>query len=71
MARMEVARRKECKGFDFADVVGYAIENMTENQWFYANNGEHQHRMTIIHLLTPQNFIRYTSNYTPKATPDE
>lgn len=67
MSAAAKARESECRGHDFADVVGYALESMAGNQWF----AENPDRMTIQHFLRPNNFQRYASNYTPKATPDE
>ena len=57
------AREKECGGMDFPDVVAFALEKMSGNEWFRDN----PERMTLAHFLRPDNFHRYASNYSPKA----
>ena len=65
MAAAAKAREAECRGYDFADVVAFALERMAGNAWFKENPD----RMTITHFLRPDNFQRYAANYAPKDQP--
>lgn len=67
MAAAAKAREAECRGYDFADVVAFALEKMASNDWFYADDGKNKERMTLEHFLRPGNFQRYAANYTPRA----